>query len=198
MKLRKIATGVATIGLLFATMAPAVFADVTIDGNGADSTNGVIVVDSSKCKVSQSSNTAALTFVYSSADTSGNTANSNTGGGDVTVKSGDASSTVKTEVTGGDNTATDPCCGCTPATPPADVTISNNGKDSTNGVITVTENNKKVKQTSNTFALTGVLSSADSGNNKANGNTGGGNVKVKSGKSTSTVTTKITGGSNSL
>lgn len=193
----KTATGIATVGLLIATMAPAAFAQtIDISGNGAGSTNGVVVTSSDKCKVKQTSNTVALTFVSSTAGTGGNNASGNTGG-DVTIDTGDATSTVDTTVTGGSNVAVDPCCGCDGAVPPADITVSGNGNGSTNGVVVTSESKKKVKQKSNTVAVTAVKSKALTGKNKAKWNTGG-TVDVLTGAADSSVTTDVTGGGNTL
>lgn len=193
----KTATGIAAVGLLFATMAPAAFADVEISGNGSGSSNGVSLTVSNLCKVKQSSNTTAVTTVTSSASTGGNTASSNTGGS-VTIDTGDATSTVETTVTGGSNVAVDPCCGCEPAAAP-DVLISGNGENTSNGVTLAVEAKKVVKQKSNTTAVTTVTSRAKTGKNKAKYNTGeGANVAITTGGATSSVTTSVTGGSNSL
>lgn len=191
----KIVLGIATVGLLAATLAPAALA-VEISGNGAGSTNGVVVVNSNKCKVTQSSNTAAVTLVSSTANTGGNNAIGNTGG-DVTIGTGTATSSVTTTVTGGSNEAVDPCCGCGEVVPAADVVISGNGALSKNGVALISSNSKKVKQNSNTFALTVVKSKAKTGNNNAIANTNG-TVGVTTNPAASGVGTAVTGGSNSL
>ena len=77
--------------------------DITIQGNGARSTNTVIAVNKSKTKVSQFNGTLVVNGTYVSQDTGGNQANGNTGGGNVDVDSGDATSTVTNTTTTGGN-----------------------------------------------------------------------------------------------
>lgn len=192
----KTVTGIAAVGLLVATMTPTVFADETIQGNGALSHNGIIVIDVSKCKVKQSSNTVALTNVASAVNSGGNTASGNTGG-DVSVDTGKAVSQTDVSVQGGDNTISgDPCCDC--AQPPSgNAEIKNNGAGSGNLIVDLNISKKKVKQTNNTVALTGVTQAANSGGNTTNGNTNG-TTSVKTGKAKVKTNVAVNGGGNSL
>lgn len=78
----------------------------------------------------------------------------------------------------------------------ADVTVEGNGSKSTNSVTVVSTCTSAVNQSSNTSASTVVDSSANSGKNSANGNTGDGSVTVDTGNSTSMVSVSVTGGDN--
>lgn len=193
---QKFATGLATAAFLGAVVAPMAFAaDVTISGNGEGSHNTVTLSNSNTTSVSQSNVMSVSTTVNSSANTGGNQANENTGG-DVTVTSGNASSTVGVSVTGGDNSATVTPCGCDPVNP--SVSITGNGKDSKNKVKNTNSNTLSVGQAGVLSVGTTVGSKAKTGKNKANGNTGGGSVSVTSGGATSNVGVEVTGGSNTL
>lgn len=77
--------------------------DVTISGNGAFSSNHVVIVNGSSNSVEQSSTTVAETGVWASASTGGNSSSFNTGGSN-TVTSGNATNEVAVQVSGGSNT----------------------------------------------------------------------------------------------
>lgn len=76
--------------------------DVTIQGNGAFSHNGVHVVNSSSNTVSQTNGTYVGTMVMTSSSTGGNSSSFNTGGGN-SIDTGNASNTVVVEVGGSSN-----------------------------------------------------------------------------------------------
>jgi hypothetical protein len=78
----------------------------------------------------------------------------------------------------------------------ADVTIDGNGKKSENLVVVGQLNVNAVEQSNNTTANTVVVSNASTGGNKANGNTGDGNVTIGTGPATNTTTVTVTGGDN--
>lgn len=194
---QKVSAAVATAVMVGGLMAPmASAADITVSGNGSNSTNNVTVVNSNNTTVAQGSATVAVTVVSSSATTGGNTANGNTGNGGVDVTSGNATSNVTTTVTGGSNVATVTPCGC--EAPDSTIKVKDNRAKSKNTVTTVNSNSQVVLQGTFTGAGTFVGSTAKTGKNKANKNTGKGNVSVTSGNSHSTVTTTVTGGSNVL
>jgi hypothetical protein len=195
---KKFVAGAASAILLGATFVPSVLASTTISGNGVGSTNTVVVLTGSLCDVDQSSNTNVLATVSSSASTGGNQANGNTGAGDISVTSGAAVSSSSLTVTGGDNTATNPCCGCQGTNPLTDPTVSGNGVGSKNTVLSVNLQGTFVDQKSKTNVTALVVSKAKTGKNKANGNTGAGSVSVTSGPGTSATAVSVTGGSNSI
>ena len=193
----KITTALVTGALLAATVLPAAaFADsVTIQGNGAESTNVAGILNINATSVSQTNETVAITLVSSKANTGGNTANGNTGG-NVLVDTGNATSTVNTTVGGSTNNATIPC-GC--SAEPTDITVRGNGAGSTNVAGAANINLFKTRQKNKTFAVTAVKSRARTGGNTANGNTGPGSVTVgTTGNASSTVYTTVGGSSNTL
>jgi len=186
----------ALISGVFAAFAvlPVMADEVTIADNGAKSDNTVKIVDESSTGVLQGNATIVVTVAEVKSDSGDNTASKNTGG-DTTGKTGDASSLLKVSVEGGSNEASLPePCGC----PDSNVVkIKDNGYKSDNKVV--------IKDSSSTFVgqgnLTGVLTLAkvasDTGDNKANANTGG-NTKIKTGKASSTLKVKVTGSSNTI
>lgn len=198
MNIKQKITAAAALGSLAASVfTPIAFADnsVTIDGNGAGSTNVAGILNVNATSVSQTNTTAAITLVSSSASTGGNSADGNTGG-NVTVDSGNATSTVNTTVGGSVNSANLPC-GC--SAEPTDITVIGNGAGSTNVAGAANINLSRTRQRNRTLAVTAVRSRARTGGNNASGNTGPGSVTVgPTGNSISTVNTTVTGSSNTL
>ena len=190
----------AAMGLLLTGSALA--ADIEITDNGAGSQNTVTVTEVSTCTVFQGTETNVIALVSAKASTGGNKAIGNTGG-DVTVTSGDATATASLTVTGGSNTATDPCCckqnccqeeGCAS---PETVKIADNGALSKNTVTKTKVGTSSVHQAGATNVLAAVKAKARTGKNKALFNTGG-TTTVESGVATSDATKVVTGGSNNL
>lgn len=77
----------------------------------------------------------------------------------------------------------------------ADLEITENGVNSTNIIKVETSNATVVDQANDSVILTGAFSSASTGENKANNNTGG-DVTVKSGSATASTSVSVTGSSN--
>lgn len=77
--------------------------EVTVQGNGAGSTNVVLGGSFDLTKVKQSNATVANTVVVSASNTGGNSTSFNTGGG-TSSDTGNADSSVGVVVAGGDNT----------------------------------------------------------------------------------------------
>lgn len=192
----RISTAVATGALMMNLLAPAAFADttVTVEGNGNNSDNNVVVNNTSKLNLNQTNNLVVTFAVNSTANTGGNKANGNTGG-DVSIDTGNANSTVNLSVTGGNNVANLGGCLCDNET--TNVTVLDNGNGTTNDV--KVKNKKKVtaNQTGNTVVVAAVDSKAKTGKNKAKNNTNG-TVNVTTGNSTSNVTGNVSAGHNTL
>lgn len=190
----KIAVGIASAAI-FANMVPAAFAATTVDitGNGKKSNNTVNLTTAQNTTVTQN-NTANINLnIKSKANTGGNKANGNTGG-DVKVKTGDATSTVGVSVVGGVNAATVESCGCDEDTT---IAVKNNGKKSDNTTNIVKAKNKTGDQTSNLDVTGDIKSKAKTGKNKANANTNG-DVDVNTGTGVSEVGVEVETGSNVL
>lgn len=192
----KIGAGIIAAALMTASFAPAALAATTISGNGRNSHNKVVTKKAKVTVVSQKSKTKANTVVNNVANTGGNKANDNTGGGDVNIGTGATSNTTTVTVTGGGNDATlsDPC-GCEED---GDISITDNGRNSHNTVVTKSLNVTVVGQSSSTEANTVVNNVANTGGNKANDNTGDGAVSVQTGTASNSTTVEVTGGSNTL
>lgn len=200
----KVGGAIASAALMLTVFAPKAFADssLEISGNGDGSTNTIAVSSTQSCEVKQKANTEVLAEVYTSASTGGNEASGNTGGS-VTVDTGNATATSTVDVTGGSNTAVNPCCCPSPA--PESTTessgsalISGNGANTTNTVAASKSKSSKVKQKANTGVLAGVRTKAKTGKNRANSNTGPGSVLVDTGTANSTADVLVTGGTNDL
>ena len=78
----------------------------------------------------------------------------------------------------------------------ADVTISSNGKDSTNKVKVTTTKKTMVSQKNASAVKNNVGIAQNTGGNKANGNTGAGVVSITTGNAKATVTNNTTTGGN--
>jgi hypothetical protein len=193
----KLTTGLATAALLATTFAPVAFASTnTISNNGAGSTNKIKFKNSNKTKVTQSNATAVINLTGVLQNTGNNTADKNTGKGDVTVDSGNANSTVNNTTISGSNTATVDLCGC--PTGNTTNTINNHGAGSDNEIIVKNFNKSKVEQTNETLVVNGTHIAQNTGSNHANNNTGNGDVKVDSGNTTANVNNYTITGSNVL
>lgn len=194
----KIAGGIATGVVIAATILPAgAFAStVTVHGNGVGSSNTVVLSNSNTSSTKQVNKTAVVNLTGVFQNTGNNKANGNTGGGAVSVTSGSAMSTVTNTTTAGANINTSPC-GCVSA-PDDSVTISGNGKNSSNTVVLGSSNSSFTTQVNKTLVVNGTFVLQNTGGNTANGNTGGGAVSVTSGGATSSVTNTTTAGLNSM
>jgi len=143
-----------------------------ISGNGADSVNRVTAGDEkSATNVVQSNGAFVGNFVTTNNDTGLNTANKNNGG-DVTVMTGDAKSTVGVSTTANSNTAT-VGGSSTPTVGGVSAVISGNGADSVNSVGLTSGHSTGVYQDNSAFVTNMITSGATTGENRANKNTGG-------------------------
>lgn len=195
--LRKIAVGGVSAAIALGSYAPMAFAaDLTISGNGNQSTNAIVVNNVSGCEVSQNSNTNVSAVISATSSSGGNTANNNTGDGGVGIDTGNASTTVDMSVTGGNNSATDPCCPCGQSHE-SSAEIKNNGNKTENAVVLTNTSVMSLIQKAKTKVNAVLSAKSKTGKNKANNNTGGGNVMVETGSSTTEVGLTVEGGSNS-
>lgn len=193
----KLASTVAAMTLMLTMSTPVIASDLEISGNGSGSNNTINVTNVCNVSVNQTSKTYAYVSVNASSNTGNNTANDNTGG-DVTVDTGNATTSVNTTVSGGSNEATAPsCCGCEQSAPSA--LISGNGNNSDSVVNDTNVHNTTLTQRTRTRARVKVKKAkAKTGNNSATGNTGSGLVEVLTGNANTTVDTTVEGGSNTL
>lgn len=185
--------GVAAAGamLLISSAAFAGTTDLTISGNGADSENGIKLMEQTSTVVSQSNQTSISNHVHTSSNTGDNTASGNTGGS-VYIETGDATSKTQISNTTGSNTAHVENCDCD-----TDVTvkIDGNGKDSENKAKVGVDSMTYLVQENKTKMTNMVHSDADTGNNKANHNTEG-DVTIVTGNAKSMVEVENQANSN--
>ena len=202
----RIGGAIASAALMLTVLAPKAFADTTdgyngsgleISGNGSGSNNTIIVTSTQSCDVSQKANTYVEALVSASSSTGGNTASNNTGGS-TAIDTGNATSTATVDVTGGSNTATDPCCCQSQAPTGSPALISGNGDETTNIITDVSAKISSIKQKAKTRVGATVLAKAKTGKNKAKNNTGPGDVSVDTGTANSTAGVTVTGGTNDL
>lgn len=169
----KLGAGAITAALIGSTFAGASFASVnaTIKGNGNNSDNTIKVSQSCSVGVVQSNLTFAGVLAAVTSDTGDNTANGNTGG-DITIDTGKATSSLNVNVGGSSNSATIPdCCQCLSGN--VNATIQGNGNNSTNKIRSKKRSRTFVLQSNITGAVVGAIVKSDTGDNKANGNTDG-------------------------
>lgn len=195
----KITAGIVTGSLLAGLALPVgAFAanTVTISGNGAGSYNKVRIRSHKTTTATQTNiaDVGNLTGVFQ--NTGGNRANRNTGDGNINVNSGNATSTVANTTTIGGNTATVNGCGCPSGN--NTVNVKDNGADSYNEVAIRKSSNTTAEQTNVAFVFNDTLVDQNTGDNRANNNTGSGGVDVNSGDADSTVTNDTTTGGNTL
>lgn len=193
--LKRFAWAATGAGMLLVSATGSAFAETTVSGNGASSTNTVLISTDCLSSVTQGNKTVSYTDVTSIANTGKNAANQNTGG-TTSIDTGDASSTVSVAVLGGSNSATSPtCCGCEGVT--TDTLITGNGASSGNTVDVLSTRTQLSEQRSKTKVSTFVFSKATTRKNKAKKNTGSG-AAVTTGASDSAVDVTVAGGSNTL
>lgn len=194
----KITAVAASSALVLSLLTPAAFAKSTVEisGNGANSNNTAKVKNVNKTTVTQSNAAVIGISVNSKASTGGNKANGNTGDGGVSIDTGKAVSSVGIQISGSSNELTAPACGCDSGNDK--LTVSGNGKDSTNKAKVKNKNKQEETQVNSVVVGGEVDSKAKTGKNKANNNTGSGDVDVKTDDATSEVMVEVEAPSNTI
>ncbi len=154
--------------------------DVTISGNGAFSDNDVELNQDSTTTLNQSNYANVDNDVDVDADTGGNDAGFNTGDGDVTIRTGNATvnATVNTTANanwakvGGNNQG---------GTGNVSLRILDNGAGSENEILANLSNTTNLTQSNQAYVDNDVEADADTGDNDANFNTGDGDVTIVTG-----------------
>lgn len=141
--------------------------NVELLGNGADSVNGASLRLDNSSRIGQTNTANVSNNVNSSADTGYNRANENTGGS-VRVDTGSASTLTGVETKANFNWADINCCG----TFDVSALVARNGADSRNTMYLAGNTTKDAVQTNTANVGNYVDSSADTGYNSANENTG--------------------------
>ena len=139
----KLISSFAMFAFVVAVLAPAgahAATKITISGNGADSYNKVKISKAEKKKARKARKAARQknknkikNMISVSQNTGQNSADKNTGGGNVDLTSGDATATVKVTNKTTGNTATGDNCGCV-EDDSLTIKVKDNGADSTNKV----------------------------------------------------------------
>lgn len=167
-------TLVLSMVLAFALLVvPTASANSTISENGAGSVNRIYSRYSSSSFVGMTNSNSIYNGVLASTSTGGNRANRNTGGG-VVVDTGNA--TTKVDVAnnvGMIAVESLPDCSCTCLTP-GNSTISSNGERSRNRIKSIRKCETALHLTNQASIVNEVGVSTDTGGNKANSNTSGG------------------------
>ena len=168
---KRITTALATGAVLANALAPMAFAqEVQISGNGSFSDNTVNLDVSSDTNVDQNNDADIRNNVDSYASTGGNSADFNTGG-DVTIRTGDATNNTQIVNAANLNVATvENCNGCGTNT---DVLISGNGAFSDNYARVDNDSDVDIDQDNDADIDNDVDAYAKTGDNSADFNTGG-------------------------
>lgn len=185
------ASAIATGALLVNMALPAFAVTIEVSGNGSGATSTATTNVSSSVTVVQDNTANVTNNVSAVANTGANEADDNTGG-DVSVTTGNASTTVGVSNTLNSNSASvEGCCD-----QDVNVLISDNGEDSENDVTVEHENTTGLFQNNVANVNNNVNSYAGSGSNSANGNTNG-DVTVSTGNASTTALVLNTANVNS-
>ena len=195
-KLQKRVIGFIATGALLVNSALPVFAStVVIEGNGPDTENTVNVEQSNTVGVQQDNYASVHNMIVTSANTGGNTVDKATGG-DVNVKTGDASTEASVANTLNSNAANVECCD----QGDYDLKIAGNGPDSKNiielGGEKEEENGVYVTQNNQAYVENEITTGAFTGGNDVNKPTGG-DVSVDTGDASVKVSAVTAGNANS-
>ncbi len=146
--------------------------NVTISGNGANSGNGVALGQAITTTVAQDNRAEVVNNVDADATTGYNDAIANTGG-DVTVKTGNATADVDVATKANVNAAKVGNNGTGASNPSAEFVISGNGAGSGNYITAALTKVNDVSQQNSARVTNNVDADAKTGGNDANFNTGG-------------------------
>lgn len=178
---KNLVTAIATGAVLLSTVTPVFATEITVSGNGSSSDNTVKLNQDNDVHVDQDNDAHISNDIDVTANTGGNRASGNTGG-NTTVTTGDAGSTVSVDNTANKNVANVDSCNCTGDTT---VKVARNGHGSNNTVNLDSDNNVRVDQDNDASIHNDVDSTANTGRNRANDNTGG-DVRVTTGDASTT------------
>lgn len=183
---RRITTGIATTAMIVANFAP-VFAatELSVIGNGSDSTSNISLNQGSTTFVTQTNVTSINNDVDIDADTGSNTADDNTGG-DVLIDTGNSTAKVTIENMANSNVAEVEPCNCEGDT---DVLIEGNASGTDNDVRLRDETDVVLTQTNVARVDNDVDVDLETGDNRAGDNTGG-DVEIYTGDAKAEISAK--------
>ncbi len=164
----------ATTALL--AIAPITLAStVEVSGNGEGSGNTVNLEINRTVQIQQTNTAAVRNTVDANANTGSNEANDNTGGA-VAIKTGDATTKVALSTQANSNTESGACC----EAQGVNVKVSGNGSGSDNDVNLSLNNERNISTVNELNIDNRIEVGANTGDNEANGNTGG-DVNISTG-----------------
>jgi hypothetical protein len=175
---KRLFSAIVAFALVAASVAPA-YAETQVGnvGNGVDSSNTTSVNQTNSTTLTQQNSANITNNITVKSNSGGNSADRNTGG-DITVDTGKAQTSVAIENVANRNAAQlDTCCQGL-----GDVSVLNghNGDSSKNKASLNQENNTALFQVNNAYVQNSVNATANSGKNSADRNTGG-DVLVQTG-----------------
>jgi len=147
-------------------------ADVTVKKNGSDSDNKVGLVNENKTTVNQKNTANVTNNVGVDAQTGNNKAGENTGG-EVHINTGKAFANVDVTTQANTNIARIGSGNSATPTPSASFVIIGNGSGSDNEIAAALTNDTRLSQNNAANITNNVGADAETGDNKANYNTGG-------------------------
>lgn len=190
----KIVSAALTATTALLSVAPVTFAtSVVVSGNGTDSDNTVNLEINRTVDIFQQNTADVDNSVNASANTGGNEASDNTGG-NVSIGTGNATTRLTLSTSANSNTNSGNCC---VGDLSVDAKISGNGSDSDNE-INLRLNNSHNFIENNSLDIDNRLELyANTGDNKASGNTGG-DVQINTGNALIELLLTNSGNSNQI
>lgn len=187
---KKILGAVASAAVLLNTAMPIFATTITITGNGAGTDNYVTVDQTTTTAVNQTNTANVTNDVSTSANSGDNKASFNNG--DTTIDTGAASTSTNVSTDMNSNTAQVDCCATS-----GDTTVKVTGNSAySDNLVTLDQNSTTaVNQTNKANVANKVDSDANSGDNKAESNTGG-STTIMTGKASTDTTISNSGNTN--
>src|SRR3989344_1487588 len=158
--------------------------EAKISGNGSDSENEIELELENEVKLNQYNNAVVLNYVETKSETGDNEAEDNTNG-DVSIKTGNAKTTVAVSTAANSNSAW--ISGGSGGGGSLSAIISGNGSDSENEIELELENEVELDQQNWAAILNDVEVESETGDNEAEDNTGG-EVEIETGDAEADVT----------
>lgn len=190
--IKKISVAIATLALLFNSLTSVAFATtLEISGNGSNSENEIEVEVEQETTVVQQNNAKIENKIEASANTGDNEVKDNTGG-DTTIETGDATTTVNVTNQANANVADVGCQNCPVDT---EAVISGNGSGSENEIEIELENETEVYQKNNADIKNEIEAESNTGDNEIEDNTGG-SVSLSTGDAETSVSVNNTANAN--
>lgn len=191
MKKVRILSALASLGASALVAASPAFAlTVELSGNGDSSDNSANITVNKTTTITQTNTADIKNKVSADANTGYNSANQNTGG-DTSIETGDASSSVSVNNTANSSKSSIGCCDNTDLS----VSLSANGSGSNNNVRFNWTDQRDIITLNDLNINNYINARANTGGNEANGNTGG-DTSIKTGDANVSVMIGNSGNNN--